>query len=203
MKTIPINKKSAGLLIAALLIIIYILVLHIFHLPASIQHHKLTSPTEITGYYEQDIPLVELTFDTLHYTGVDYYMDDMKVGAYYYYEITDEALREGLFASRYILVLVQTTTGQNTLTDYTCRCRITNGGGRFGTVLSTLSGNGRISYTDMEQMFFPLIYSEVDYPAVYITLTYIFLALAAIGIIIYLFSVLRTISFSTHTHGRV
>ncbi len=203
MNSIDKKKKMAGLLFAVLLIIIYIVVLRLFHLPEAIRHYKVSSPDDITAYYTQEQTLTEVTFHTLYYTGVDYYRDNIKVGAYYYYEITDDTPKEHLFTSRYILVLTQTTTGQETLTDYTCKCRITDGDGRTDTVLSTLSDGGLIRYTDINQMFCNLIYSEVDYPAISILLTYIFLVLAAIGIILYLVLTLCPISLRTHPHRRI
>lgn len=182
------NRKEQKLmngLTVFFLVLLYALVLNHFHLPASIRRHKMEAPNQISAYYDADKHLVELCFERLYYTGIDYYRDNAKTGAYYYYEFSDTEDKAQLFENRYVLVLVKTTTGQELLTDYTCRCRITDGGGRIGTVLSALSAGGRISYADMEQMFLPLVFSEADYPEAFITLTYIFLILAPLGIIVF------------------
>lgn len=167
------------------LALLYALVLNRFHLPASIRYHHMDTPSQITAYYDANKHLVELCFESLQYTGIDFYRDHAKTGAYYYCELPDTEGKAQLFQGRYVLVLVKTTTGQEILTNYACRCRITDGGGRIGTVLSSLSDGGSIKYTDMEQMFLPLVFSEADYPGTFITLTYIFLVLAPLGIIVF------------------
>lgn len=190
MKLKHTDNQKIHLSTVLLLICIYGFVLYHFHLPASIRHYSMEAPEELTSYYESDKLLVELSFDILHYTGIDYFQDNTKLGSYYYYEIPDGGTDGQLFKNRYILVLIKTTTGQEALKDYHCRCRIFDGGERMETVLSALSSVGGIRYTDMEQMFQPLILSEVDYPGIFITATYLFLVLAAVGIVICLISAL-------------
>lgn len=192
------NRKEQKLingLTVFFLVLLYTLVLNQFHLPASIRCHFMDAPGQIAAYYDANKHLVELHFDSLQYTGIDYYRDNAKTGAYYYYEFADTENKAQIFQGRYVLVLVKTTTGQEVLTDYTCRCRITEGGGRIGSVLSALSAGGRIQYTDMEQMFLPLVFSEADYPGTFITLTYIFLVLAPLGIIVFFLVTMTEIPF--------
>ncbi|MDE5965704.1 MAG: hypothetical protein K2G89_02605 [Lachnospiraceae bacterium] len=189
------EQKLINGLTAFFLVLLYTLVLNHFHLPASIRCHFMDAPSQIAAYYDANKQLVELHFDSLHYTGIDYYRDNAKTGAYYYYEFADTENKAQIFQGRYVLVLVKTTTGQEVLTDYTCRCRITDGGGRIGSVLSALSAGGRIQYTDMEQMFLPLVFSEADYPGTFITLTYIFLVLAQLGIIVFFLATMTEIPF--------
>lgn len=177
------RKRLTGLFIFALLVCIYILVLWLLKLPDSIQYQALDTPETIT---ESDIhSFVEITFDKLYYTGTDYLQDGVSIGSYYYYELKET---DALLSSRYLLVLAKTTTGQTELTDYTCRCRIMDNSG-MPNVLSTLSANSHIHYSDIEQMFLPLMLSEVDYPHTAIIVTYTLMVITAIGILFFLVSV--------------
>lgn len=179
------KKRLTGLLVFVLLVCIYIIVIRLLKLPDSIRYRVFDSPEEIT---ESDIhTFAEVTFDSLRYTGTDYLQDGAAIGSYYYYEIKN---RNSLFASRYLLVLVRTTTGEAELTGYTCRCRILDSSGLPG-VLSTLSAGSHIRYGDVEQMFCPMVLSEADYPRTAIIMTYVCMIFTAFAIIAFPITVFR------------
>ena len=179
------KKRLAGLVTFALLVCIYILVLWLLKLPTSIQYRVFDSPEAIG---DSDIhTFVEVTFDQLKYTGTDYLQDGVAIGSYYYYEYKEP---DTLFSSRYLLVLARTTTNEPILTNYTCRCRVLDSSA-MPNVLSTLAAGSHIHYSDVEQMFLPMILSEADYPRTGIIITYTFMVITALGILCFLISVIR------------
>lgn len=180
------KKRLTGLFIFVLLVCIYIFILRLLELPASIQHSVFDSPEAIRETSVQD-DFVEVTFDKLQYTGTDYLQDGAAIGSYYYYEYKQP---DALLAERYLLVLIRNTTGEALLTDYICRCRILDRS-VMPSVLSTLSAGSHIHYSDIEQMFQPMILSEVDYPHTAIVVTYILMIMTALGILFFLISVFR------------
>lgn len=185
---IHLSKRQKGLFTFVLLVCIYIFVLWALKLPRSIQYKTVASPEMIEN---TDISsFAEVTFDRLYYTGVDYLQDGVAIGSYYYYKLQSE---DNSLNSRYLLVLAKTTTGQAELSDYTCRFRILDSLS-MPNVLSALSAGSHIRYSDIEPMFKPIVVSEVDYPRIAIIVTYSFMIITAIGILLFLVSVFRDTS---------
>lgn len=182
------NKQLFSIVLSGLFILvligIYGLLLNKYHIPDSIE----TTQVDITTIQPEELNrhnLISLTFDTLYYTGYDYYRDGAKTGAYYYY-ILPSAMTNNNLTQRYILVLVNNISGATKLNNYTCNCKITKQDGSLENIASRLANDTGISYSNMESMLHPFLLNETDYPKTRLGITKVFLVASILAIILYL-----------------
>ncbi len=117
---------------------------------------KISDPTNIIELYQNEISCVELTADTLHYSGYDYVENGRIKGAYYY------TLQNGT-CFYFLLTNSQCSGRPDTLTDITVRARLQSGGKLLSELITKMSSDLKWTPQGLSSVSSRIIVNSVDY----------------------------------------
>ena len=95
---------------------------------------QITDPSGIVDLYQNNITCVELTADTLYYSGYDYMENGRLAGSYYY------SLEDGL-CTYFLLSNAQCANRQDTLSNITVKARLQSGGKLLSELIQKMSSD--------------------------------------------------------------
>ncbi len=147
---------------------------------------KSLPPKAITNESIRDLnpevnSLYKASFDTLSYTGIDYFEDGAKIGGYYY--VTEK--NDVSAAGRYLFILVKSKNTPAEIIDYQANVITYTDKERLSQITGILSANTGISENEFSLMSRNYILSEVDFPYLHLIGTGLLLLASSILALIF------------------
>lgn len=146
---------------------------------------QITDPSGIVELYQNNITCVELTADTLYYSGYDYMENGRLAGSYYY------SLEDGLCVY-FLLSNAQCTDRPDTLSNITVRARLQSGGKLLSELIQKMSADLGWTPQGLSSISSHILVSAVDY---LLFKNMVFLAIVLITFIISLVVFLYVLSY--------
>ncbi|MCI9539575.1 MAG: hypothetical protein HFG39_00755 [Lachnospiraceae bacterium] len=117
---------------------------------------KITDPTTIVELYQNDIACVELTVDTLYYSGYDY-MENGKVTGSYYYNLYNGT------CIYFLLSNAQCNNRQDILTKIPIKARLESGGKLLSSLIQKMSADLNWTPQGLSAVSSHIIINAMDY----------------------------------------
>lgn len=138
---------------------------------------QISDPSSITDLYQNNISCVELTADTLYYSGYDYIENGRTAGAYYY------SLKDGNCVF-FLLGNSQCASRQEILTDITVKARLQSGGRLLSELIQQMSADLNWTPQGLSSVSSHIIGNAADY------LLFKHMAFFAVVLIVFILSLL-------------
>lgn len=125
---------------------------------------------KLKALYEDGTYNVSLEVKELYYSGFDYYVDNVKKGAYYY-TVSKDKLN---------LYLLDRTDGMETIESIKLKGRIIKDKASVNHIFNMLSSANGITYFEDTDFYTDYIISEPDYPDRFVKIVYLFYSIPMI-----------------------
>lgn len=187
-------RNTIAMLVPALLVLILVLTI-VMHYPI-IYHmttHQVERLDEITSRHQSNSNNIIMQVPVMKYTGYDYYENGKRTGAYYYAFLEDEC----------VFFLIKTKDPQPVLDNEKVWGTILGDSASLEAMKNEFAKELEIDYDAFNEVVFPLMVSEVDYPYLEIFLMWLLLIIPyAASVITILLTIYWTIWPGKHPSTR-
>lgn len=175
-------RNSIAMLIPAVCVLLVVLTITIrYPIIYRMTSHHVESLDEIKGWYQNGCCNVIMDVPVLKYTGYDYYEDGKVTGAYYY------TFQEG----ECVFCLIKTHKPEPILKNERVKGTILGESATLEAMKNEFAKEMNLDYDALNQLVYPLMLSEIDYPYLEVFLVWLLLiipygiSVLMIGLIIY------------------
>ena len=187
-------RNTVARLIPAVFILTLVLII-VVHYPIlyKMSTHSVENLNEISGWYLNDSNNVVIEIPVMKYTGYDYYENGKRSGAYYYTFQENQCM----------FFLIKTKNPVPVLNNTRVRGTILGESGNFEAMKNEFAKELGLDYDSFEEVVYPLMISEIDYPYMKIILMWLLLILPYImSVMTILLSIYWTIRPDRHPSTR-
>ena len=187
-------RNTIAMLVPALLVLILVLTI-VMHYPI-IYHmttHQVEQLDEIMSRHQSNSNNIIMQVPVMKYTGYDYYENGKRTGAYYYAFLEDEC----------VFFLIKTKDPKPVLDNEKIRGTILGDSASLEAMKNEFAKELEIEYDAFNEVVYPLMVSEVDYPYLEIFLMWLLLIIPyAVSVITILLTIYWTIWPGKHPSTR-
>ena len=187
-------RNTVAMLVPAVLVLVLVLAI-VVHYPIiyKMTTHSVENLNEISGWYQNNSNNVVIEIPVMKYTGYDYYENGKRTGAYYY------AFQE----NECIFFLIKTKNPDPVLNNTRVRGTILGESANFEAMKNEFAKELERDYDAFNEVVYPLMISEIDYPYMKIMLMWLLLIIPYImSIMTILLSIYWTIWPDRHPSTR-
>ncbi len=161
-------------LVALAPIVIYLLIIGLliinFPILDKVGNYAVSSIEELEQVEEYGFNNISMNIKKATYSGYDYYENNNRVGSYYYTIIDGKGL----------LVLIKGRQPLDILENYRLKGKIINNNPSLEYIITQFSKDTGLEYSEIDNIIYSGIISEIDYPYVYNFLVYFMVLFPAI-----------------------